>query len=128
MEVVRLEFDSHKITFGKILKIFLSVAHDPTQLDRQGNDIGSQYQSVIFCINDKQFSVASSYINLLNKQSVYKKLIVTKVINLNSFFAAENYHQKYAQKNPNQPYILGVSMPKLQKLIDHFSDLTKNNR
>ncbi len=125
VEVVKIEYDSNHISFGKILKIFFSVAHDPTQIDRQGADIGSQYKSIIFCINEDQFKISSEYIIQLNKVPVYNKPIVTKVLNLENFFKAEEYHQKYAEKNPLQPYILGVSRPKLNKLINQFEDLIK---
>ena len=127
IEVVRIEFDSHKVTFGTILKVFLSVAHDPTQVDRQGADIGTQYSSVVFCIDNEQYKVTNEYINLLNNIPVYQNPIVTKIINLNSFYEAETYHQNYAERNPNQPYILGVSKPKLQKFIEEFSYLMKKN-
>tara|TARA_B100002051_G_C16594258_1_gene564477 strand:+ start:188 stop:802 length:615 start_codon:yes stop_codon:yes gene_type:complete len=125
IEVVKIEFDSNKITFGTILKLFFSVAHDPTQVERQGSDIGPQYSSVIFCTDKQQFDVSNQYINFLNASKVFTDPIVTKVINLKDFFEAESYHQKYAKKNPTQPYILGVSLPKLQKLLSSFPTLLK---
>ena len=126
IEVVKIEFDSNKVTFGKLLKLFFSVVHDPTQIERQGADIGSQYSSVIFCNNKQQYNVSEQYINFLNKEKIFSNQIATKVINLNEFYEAESYHQKYARNNPNQPYILGVSYPKLQKLIDSFPELLKS--
>ncbi|PPR79185.1 MAG: Peptide methionine sulfoxide reductase MsrA [Alphaproteobacteria bacterium MarineAlpha2_Bin1] len=126
IEVVKIKFDSNKITFGTILKLFFSVVHDPTQIERQGADIGLQYSSVIFCQNKEQFNVSKQYIELLNQAKIFSNQIATKIIDLKEFYEAENYHQKYAKRNPNQPYILGVSYPKLQKLINSFPELIKN--
>ncbi len=125
IEVVQIEFDSNKITFGKILKLFFSVVHDPTQIERQGADTGFQYSSVIFCKNKEQFNVSKQYIKKLNQSKIFSNPIATKVINLKEFYEAESYHQKYAKNNPNQPYILGVSYPKLQKLVSSFPELIK---
>jgi peptide-methionine (S)-S-oxide reductase len=102
-EAVEIKFDPKKISYGRILQIFFSVAHDPTQLNRQGPDSGPQYRSAIFSTSDEQKKVADAYIAQLNAAKVYKKPIVTKVGPLESFFPAEAYHQDYLTLHPNQP-------------------------
>ena len=119
-EVIKICFDSNIITFGHLLKIFFSVAHDPTQVNRQGNDIGLQYRSQIFYLDSEQEKVAKSYINQLNKAKVYDNDIVTKLDKLNEFYPAESYHHKYADINPDQPYIKFISLPKVEKLKYYF--------
>ena len=104
-ESVEIKYDPKKISYGKILQIFFSVAHDPTQLNRQGPDIGTQYRSAIFTANDEQKKVAEAYIAQLNGAKVFKKPIVTKVGTLEAFYPAEDYHQDYLTLHPNQPYI-----------------------
>ncbi|MGC1553227.1 MAG: peptide-methionine (S)-S-oxide reductase MsrA, partial [Bradyrhizobium sp.] len=104
-ESVEVKFDPKKISYGKILQIFFSVVHDPTQLNRQGPDSGTQYRSAIFTTSDEQKKVADAYIAQLNAAKVYRKPIVTKVGPLEGFFAAEAYHQDYLTLHPNQPYI-----------------------
>ena len=124
-EVVRLTYDPTKITLGTILKVFFSTAHDPTTRNRQGADVGPQYRSSIFYANDQQKQIASDYIKLLNDKGVYRNPVVTTVEPLTKFYPAETYHQDYAQQNPNQPYIQGVSKPKVDKTKKAYPDLLR---
>jgi peptide-methionine (S)-S-oxide reductase len=121
-ESVEIKFDPKKISYGKILQIFFSVAHDPTQLNRQGPDTGTQYRSAIFTTSDEQKNVADAYIAQLNAAGVYKKPIVTKVGPLQGFFAAETYHQDYLTLHPTQPYIAYNDIPKVENLKKLFAD------
>jgi peptide-methionine (S)-S-oxide reductase len=121
-ESVEIKFDPKKISYGKILQIFFSVAHDPTQLNRQGPDSGTQYRSAIFTTNDEQKKVAEAYIAQLNAAKVYKKPIVTKIGPLEAFYPAEAYHQDYLTLHPNQPYIAYNDIPKVENLKKIFAD------
>ena len=121
-ESVEIKYDPHKISYGKILQIFFSVAHDPTQLNRQGPDSGTQYRSAIFTTNDEQKKVTEAYIAQLNAAKVYKKPIVTKVGPLEGFFPAEAYHQDYLTLHPNQPYIAYNDIPKVENLKKIFAE------
>jgi peptide-methionine (S)-S-oxide reductase len=121
-ESVEVKYDPKKISYGKILQIFFSVAHDPTQLNRQGPDSGTQYRSAIFTTNDEQKKVTDAYIAQLNAAKVYKKPIVTKVGPLEGFFPAEAYHQDYLTLHPNQPYIAYNDIPKVENLKKIFAD------
>jgi peptide-methionine (S)-S-oxide reductase len=121
-ESVEIKFDPKKISYGKILQIFFSVAHDPTQLNRQGPDSGTQYRSAIFTTNDEQKKVAEAYIAQLNTAKVYGKPIVTKVGPLQAFFAAEAYHQDYLTLHPSQPYIAYNDIPKVENLKKIFAE------
>jgi len=121
-ESVEIKYDPKKISYGKILQIFFSVVHDPTQLNRQGPDTGTQYRSAIFTTNDEQKKVAEAYIAQLNAAKVYKKPIVTKVGPLEGFFAAEAYHQDYLTLHPNQPYIAYNDIPKVENLKKIFAE------
>jgi peptide-methionine (S)-S-oxide reductase len=121
-EVVEVKYDPQKISYGKILQIFFSVVHDPTQLNRQGPDTGTQYRSAIFTTNDEQKKVAEAYIAQLNAAKVYKKPIVTKLGPLEAFYAAEAYHQDYLTLHPNQPYIAFNDIPKVNNLKKIFSE------
>jgi len=120
-ESVEIKYDPNKISYGKILQIFFSVAHDPTQLNRQGPDSGTQYRSAIFTTNDEQKKVTDAYIAQLNAAKVYKKPIVTKVASLDGFFPAEAYHQDYLTLHPNQPYIAYNDIPKVENLKKLFA-------
>ena len=120
-EAVEIKYDPKKISYGKILQIFFSVVHDPTQLNRQGPDVGTQYRSAIFAVNDEQKKVADAYIAQLNAAKVYKKPIVTKVGPLQAFFPAEDYHQDYLTLHPNQPYIAYNDLPKVENLKKIFA-------
>ena len=121
-ESVEVKYDPKKISYGKILQIFFSVAHDPTQLNRQGPDSGTQYRSAIFTTNDEQKKVTEAYIAQLNAAKVYKKPIVTKVGPLEGFFPAETYHQDYLTLHPNQPYIAYNDIPKVENLKKIFAE------
>ena len=115
-EVIEVVYVPEKLALAQILKIFFSIAHDPTQKDRQGADVGRQYRSVIFYTNDEQRKVAQAYIEQLTKAGAFDAPIVTELRALVEFFEAEQYHHDYAARNPNQPYIRGVSDPKVAKL------------
>jgi peptide-methionine (S)-S-oxide reductase len=121
-ESVQVKYDPKKISYGKILQIFFSVVHDPTQLNRQGPDSGTQYRSAIFTTTDEQKKVADAYIAQLNAAKVYGKPIVTKVDPLQAFFPAEAYHQDYLTLHPNQPYIAYNDLPKVENLKKLFAD------
>jgi peptide-methionine (S)-S-oxide reductase len=121
-ESVQIKFDPKQITYGKVLQIFFSVAHDPTQLNRQGPDSGTQYRSAIFTTSDDQKKVAEAYITQLNAAKVYSKPIVTKVSPLPAFFPAEAYHQDYLTLHPNQPYIAYNDLPKIENLKKIFAE------
>lgn len=124
-EVIRIDYDPARISFGRLLKVFFSAAHDPTQLDRQGNDRGRQYRSAIFYATEDQRRVAQDYISALDRAQVYRSPIVTTLEKLEQFYPAETYHQNYAERNPYQPYIAGVSMPKVEKTREYFPDQLK---
>jgi peptide-methionine (S)-S-oxide reductase len=113
-ESVEIVFDPKEVSYGEILQVFFSVAHDPTQLNRQGPDSGTQYRSAIFFANEQQKKIATAYIAQLDQAKVYRKSIVTKVDPLNGFYAAEDYHQDYLVRNPNQPYIAFNDIPKVK--------------
>jgi peptide-methionine (S)-S-oxide reductase len=121
-ESVEIKYDPRKISYGKILQIFFSVAHDPTQLNRQGPDTGTQYRSAIFTTNDEQKKVADAYIAQLNAAKAYRKPIVTKVGPLEGFYPAEAYHQDYLTLHPDQPYIAYNDIPKVENLKKIFAD------
>ncbi|MGB1580942.1 MAG: peptide-methionine (S)-S-oxide reductase MsrA [Nevskiales bacterium] len=126
-EVVRIVYDAGRTSFGQLLKIFFSVAHDPTQLNRQGNDVGRQYRSAIFYSDEAQREVAQAYIAQLNQAGVFKAPIQTTLEPLEAFYLAEAYHQDFAAQNPGQPYIQAVSMPKVEKLRSSYPDRLKSN-
>jgi peptide-methionine (S)-S-oxide reductase len=115
-EAILVTFDPKKISYGQLLKIFFNVAHDPTTLNRQGNDVGTQYRSAIFYVGDEQKSVANAYIKQLDEAHVLGKPIVTQVVPLEKFYTAETYHQDYSGRNRSNPYVVGVSDPKVEKL------------
>jgi peptide-methionine (S)-S-oxide reductase len=121
-ESVRITFDPRKISYGQILRIYFSVAHDPTQLNRQGPDVGTQYRSAIFPANTKQAKVAKAYISQLNQARVYKAAIVTKIEPDREFFPAEDYHQDFITRHPGHPYIVYNDLPKIDDLKRLFPD------
>jgi peptide-methionine (S)-S-oxide reductase len=121
-ESVQIKYDPKKISYGKILQIFFSVAHDPTQLNRQGPDSGTQYRSAIFTTSDEQKKVAEAYIAQLNTAKVYGKPIVTKVGPLEGFYPAEAHHQDFLTLHPNHPYIAYNDIPKVENLKKLFAD------
>lgn len=114
-EVVEVRFDPSKLAFGQILKAFFSIAHDPTQVDRQGPDVGRQYRSAIFYTSEEQRRVAEAYIAQLERSKVFDRPIATQVTPLERFYEAETYHQDYAARNPLNPYILFNARPKVEK-------------
>jgi len=124
-EAIEIRYHASQTTFGQLLKIHFSVAHDPTQLNRQGNDSGRQYRSAIFYSDDEQKTVAEAYIRQLNQARVFTDPIVTTLEPLTAFYVAEDYHQDYAARNPDQPYIVYVAQPKIEKLRENFADRLK---
>jgi peptide-methionine (S)-S-oxide reductase len=123
-ESVKITFDPREVSYGQLLHIYFSVAHDPTQLNRQGPDTGPHYRSEIFPQNERQAKIAKDYIAQLDATKVFKRPIVTKVGSVNtSFYAAEAYHQDYATKHPNQPYIVFNDAPKVENLKNMFPKL-----
>jgi peptide-methionine (S)-S-oxide reductase len=121
-EAVQIKFDPTKISYGKILQIFFSVVHDPTQLNRQGPDSGTQYRSAIFTTSEAQKKVTEAYIAQLDQAKSFRKPIVTKVGQLQAFYPAEAYHQDYLTLHPNQPYIAYNDLPKVENLKKIFAE------
>jgi peptide-methionine (S)-S-oxide reductase len=124
-ESVRITYDPSQITYGQLLKVFFSVAHDPTELNRQGPDVGSQYRSAIFYATNEQKQIAESYIKQLDAANVFSGKIVTQVLPLKAFYPAEDYHQNYLVNHPNEPYIVYNDMPKLVNLRKLLPELCK---
>jgi peptide-methionine (S)-S-oxide reductase len=122
-ESVEVVFDPSKITYGTLLRLFFSVAHDPTQLNRQGPDVGTSYRSAIFYTSDEQQKIAAAYIQQLDSAHVFHGKIVTQLTPLQGFYKAEDYHQDYATKNPNNPYIQVCDVPKISALKAQFPEL-----
>lgn len=124
-EVVRVIFDPSKVSYGTLLRVFFAVAHDPTQLNRQGPDVGTQYRSEIFFTTESQRRISAAYIDQLNKAKVFRKPIVTKLSKLGALTIAEDYHQNYANEHPNEPYIRIHDAPKVEALRKDFPQLWK---
>jgi len=124
-ESVEVRFDPAKVSYEQLLEVFFSVVHDPTQLNRQGPDVGTQYRSAIFFVNEKQKSAAEAYISKLKASKAFSQPIVTEVSELKQFFPAEDYHQDYMKKNPEDPYIVYHDVPKVKALKEKFSALYK---
>jgi len=127
-ESVQVTFDPSQISFGQILKVYFSVAHDPTELNRQGPDQGTQYRSEIFFSSDEQKHIAEAYIQQLDAAKVFKHPIVTKVAPLQAFYRAEDYHQDYVAHNPHQPYVAYNDLPKLTNLRAEFPEMCKGGK
>jgi peptide-methionine (S)-S-oxide reductase len=125
-ESVEVVYDPAQITYGELLRIFFSVAHDPTQLNRQGPDVGTSYRSAIFYQSEDQKRIATAYIAQLDAARVFPKPIVTEVTPLKGFYDAEAYHQDYALHNPDNPYILVCDRPKIEALKQEFPELFVN--
>jgi peptide-methionine (S)-S-oxide reductase len=125
-EAIEIRYDAAKATFGQLLKIFFSIAHDPTELDRQGNDTGRQYRSAVFFADEEQRHIANAYMRQLDAAGVFSSPIVTTLEPLRTFFVAEEYHQDYAARNPGQPYIAYIAAPKVARLREHFGERLKN--
>lgn len=115
-EVIEIAYDPARISYGRLLKLFFSIAHDPTQKDRQGADIGRQYRSAIFYANEGERQVAEAYIRQIERDGLFDAPVETTLEPLTAFYEAEDYHHGYAARNPNQPYIRAVSTPKVEKL------------
>jgi peptide-methionine (S)-S-oxide reductase len=115
-EAIRIVYDPERISYGQLLKVFFSAAHDPTQLNRQGNDRGAQYRSAIFFADEQEQAVAQAYVEQLNAAKLFDAPIATTLEPLEHFYVAESYHQDFAARNPNQPYIAAVSAPKVAKV------------
>ncbi len=124
-ESVKITFDPSQVSYSELLRVFFSVATDPTQLNRQGPDTGTQYRSVIFYANEDQKQTALAYIDQLNKAKVFSAPIVTQVVPLKAFYPAEEYHQNFLARNPHYPYIVFNDLPKLRELQKQFPDLYK---
>jgi len=122
-ESVRVVYDPSRITYGQLLRIFFSVAHDPTELNRQGPDVGTSYRSAIFYTNEEQNRIATAYVAQLDTARVFPKRIVTEIAPLKGFYRAEEYHQDYALKNPTNPYIQICDLPKIRALKEQFPEL-----
>lgn len=122
-ESVEVIYDPSRITYGQLLRIFFSVAHDPTELNRQGPDVGTSYRSAIFYTNEEQKRIATAYIAQLDAAKVFPKRIVTELTPLKGFYRAEDYHQDYALKNPSNPYIQICDLPKIRALKQEFPEL-----
>jgi peptide-methionine (S)-S-oxide reductase len=121
-EAIRIVYDPKKLSFGRLLKIFFAVAHDPTQMNRQGNDVGTQYRSAVFPVDALQRRVAGAYMAQLTQADVFASPLATTLEPLEAFFVAERYHHDYAARNPGQSYIRYVSRPKVEKLETYFGD------
>jgi peptide-methionine (S)-S-oxide reductase len=124
-EAVQITYDPQKVSFGKLLKIYFMIAHDPTEVNRQGPDKGSQYRSAIFFANPQQQQVAQAYIDRLNQAQVFSQPIATQLVSLSNFYPAEEYHQNFIDRNPNYPYVVINDLPKLDQLRQQFPDLVK---
>ena len=122
-EAVRVTFDPRRISYGRILQIYFSVAHDPTELNRQGPDVGTQYRSAIFPTSPEQAHIAEAYIAQLNQSHVFDAPVVTKIEPDREFFPAEDYHQDFLTRNPRHPYIVVNDLPKIENLKRLFPDL-----
>ena len=126
-EAIRITYDPSRLTYGQLLKVFFSVAHDPTQRNRQGNDVGPQYRSAIFPQDDEQRRVAEAYVKQLDAARAFTGPIVTTIEPAAEFYEAETYHHDYAKRNPSQPYIQSVSAPKVRKLEKYFPERLKKD-
>ena len=134
--LLMIHYDPSQITYGQLLKVFFGVAHNPTEINRQGPDEGTQYRSVIFYSNERQRRIAQAYINQLDQATVFERPIATQVVGLHRFYKAESYHQDFAVKYPNDPYIVINDLPKLANLRKEmpklyvprrFTDARKNS-
>jgi peptide-methionine (S)-S-oxide reductase len=124
-ESVQVTYDPAKISYGQLLKVFFSVVHDPTQLNRQGPDTGTQYRSAIFYTSEDQKRVAEAYIQQLEAAKIFSRPIVTQVVPLQGFYRAEEYHQKFLDRNPDYPYIVYNDLPKLKHLKEEYPQLCR---
>lgn len=125
-EAVRVTYDPRQVSYGRLLQVYFSVVHDPTQLNRQGPDVGTQYRSTIFPLNAEQERVATAYIAQLNQSKVYKRTIATTLERDRSFYPAESYHQDFLARNPRHPYIVYNDLPKVGELERLFPELYRS--
>ncbi len=124
-ESVQITYDPSKISYGQLLKIFFSVAHDPTQLNRQGPDTGTQYRSAIFYSDPEQKKVAEAYIKQLEQAKIFRSPIVTEVVPLKAFYVAEEHHQNFCSRHPQNPYVQAIADPKIEKTKEKYPELLK---
>ncbi len=124
-EAIQIAFDDDVVSFDQLLEIFL-ISHDPTTPNRQGNDVGTQYRSAIFCQDNAQFEAAQEMIDAFNAAYIYNAPIVTEIKGPDTFWPAEDYHQYYYDKNPNQPYCMAVAGPKVAKIRAKYKELLKD--
>ncbi len=124
-EAIEITYDSSRLSYGQLLKVFFSVAHDPTQLNRQGPDHGKQYRSAIFYRNADQQRIAEAYIEQLTQVKIFPAPIVTQVVSLKAFYTAEPYHQDFVKNNPRHPYVVVNALPKVQKMKKLYSEWVK---
>jgi peptide-methionine (S)-S-oxide reductase len=127
-ESVQITYDRSQISYGQLLKVFFSVAHDPTERNRQGPDVGTQYRSAIFYTSDEQKRIAQAYIDQLSQAKVFPRPIVTEVVALHGFYPAEAYHQDYAVRHPDELYIVINDLPKVKRLRRQMPDLYRDSR
>lgn len=127
-EAIEIVYDPAKVSYGTLLRIFFSVVHDPTQFNRQGNDVGTQYRSGIFYTDERQREVAEAYVKQLDAAHIFERPIVTQIVPLEVFYPGEEYHQDYAIKNPHNPYIQVCDIPKIGALEQQFPDLFQEYR
>jgi len=126
-EAIRISYDPSRLTYGQLLKVFFSVAHDPTQRNRQGHDVGPQYRSALFPLDADQRRVAEAYVKQLDEIGAFTGPIATTIEPDAEFFEAETYHHDYARRNPMQGYIMAVSTPKVRKLEKYFPEKLKKD-
>ena len=126
-EAIRIGYDPERIGFGALLRVFFTVAHDPTQKDRQGHDVGTQYRSAIFPVDARQQAIAAAYIAQLDAARVFAAPIATTIETGHAFIPAEAYHHRYAERNHAQPYVAAVALPKLDNLEHHFEALLRKS-
>jgi peptide-methionine (S)-S-oxide reductase len=124
-ESVQITYDPAKISYGQLLKVFFAVAHDPTQLNRQGPDEGMQYRSAIFFVTPDQQAVAEAYVRQLDGAKIFKSRIVTRIVPLEGFYPAEAYHQHFLDQHPDYPYIVYNDLPKLERLKQEFPEMLR---
>lgn len=126
-EAVEIRFDPAKVTYEQLLYVFFAVAHDPTEVNRQGPDVGPQYRSAIFYTDEKQKKAARAFILAINTSKAFKKPVATELVPLTAFYEAEGYHQNYLKNNPTDPYIIQHDLPKLAALKEKFPDIYRDN-
>ncbi len=126
-EAIRITYDAARLTYGQLLKVFFSIAHDPTQRNRQGNDFGPQYRSALFPVGAEQRRVAEAYVKQLDDEGAFTGLIVTTIEPDAEFYEAETYHHDFARRNPTNGYVMAVSMPKVRKLEKYFPEKLKKS-